>query len=197
MKEIKEQKINDILKNSLKVLASKGYENATIADISKASNVSRGILHYYFSDKEDLVSRALAFNSINIVKSALRGVQGKTAEEMADNIVKAAKESIEQNPDFMAFLFEMWCAGRRSEKIKRELINCSDKISKAIKDSLDIAIQNKVLEINQEQTAQISKSLLALIDGIAFEMLISPTQDKQYNGFWVPVKTMVLAILKP
>jgi AcrR family transcriptional regulator len=31
-----------------------------IANISKAADVSRGILHYYSSDKEDLVSKALA-----------------------------------------------------------------------------------------------------------------------------------------
>jgi AcrR family transcriptional regulator len=53
----REKKIDSILHASLKVLATKGYENATIADISKAAHVSRGILHYYFSDKEDLVSK--------------------------------------------------------------------------------------------------------------------------------------------
>ena len=52
--------IDNILNASLKILATKGYENATIVDISKAADVSRGILHYYFSDKEDLVSKALA-----------------------------------------------------------------------------------------------------------------------------------------
>jgi AcrR family transcriptional regulator len=45
--------IDNILNASLKILATKGYENATIVDISKAAHVSRGILHYYFSDKED------------------------------------------------------------------------------------------------------------------------------------------------
>jgi AcrR family transcriptional regulator len=30
-----------------------------IADILKGADVSRGILHYYLSDKEDLVSKAL------------------------------------------------------------------------------------------------------------------------------------------
>jgi AcrR family transcriptional regulator len=52
--------IDNILSGSLKTLAAKGYEDATIADISEAADVSRGILHYYFSDKEDLVSKALA-----------------------------------------------------------------------------------------------------------------------------------------
>ncbi len=52
--------IDNILNGSLKILASKGYEDATIADISKAADVSRGIFHYYFSNKEDLVCKALA-----------------------------------------------------------------------------------------------------------------------------------------
>jgi AcrR family transcriptional regulator len=51
--------IDNILNGSLKILATKGYEDATIADISKAADVSRGILHYYFSDKEDLVSKGI------------------------------------------------------------------------------------------------------------------------------------------
>ncbi|HEY6405003.1 MAG TPA: helix-turn-helix domain-containing protein [Nitrososphaeraceae archaeon] len=52
--------IDNILNGSLKILAAKGYEDAKIADISKAADASRGLLHYYFSDKEDLVSKALA-----------------------------------------------------------------------------------------------------------------------------------------
>jgi AcrR family transcriptional regulator len=35
--------IDSILNASLKILATKGYENATIVDISKADHVSRGI----------------------------------------------------------------------------------------------------------------------------------------------------------
>jgi AcrR family transcriptional regulator len=35
--------IDNISNGSLKVLAAKGYEDATIADISKAADVGRGI----------------------------------------------------------------------------------------------------------------------------------------------------------
>jgi hypothetical protein len=36
--------IDNILSGSLKTLAAKGYEDTTIAEISKAADVSRGIL---------------------------------------------------------------------------------------------------------------------------------------------------------
>ena len=99
MNDRKEQKINEILKNSLRVLAKNGYENTTIANIANKSNVSRGILHYYFSDKEDLVSKVLAFSSENIIQATIRGIKGKTPEEIVDNIIKDSIQSFRDNPD--------------------------------------------------------------------------------------------------
>lgn len=196
MSESKEQKINGILKNSLKVLAEKGYDNATIADISKASHVSRGLLHYYFSDKEDLVSKVLAASSNNIIQSVLEGLQGSTAEELVDNMIKSSSDSLEKNPDFYAFLFEMWCASRRNDKIKKELIDCSEKVSDAIRKSLDVAIQNGALKINPDNSKEISKAILALHDGIAFELMINPYVNLKDKKFWEPIRKMMLAVLK-
>ena len=77
MSNSREERVDHILQAALRVLAAKGYENATIADISKAARVSRGILHYYFSDKEDLVSKALAKSSSSLVQSFFFGSKRK------------------------------------------------------------------------------------------------------------------------
>jgi TetR/AcrR family transcriptional regulator, fatty acid metabolism regulator protein len=193
----KEQKINEILKNSLRVLAKNGYENTTIANIANKSNVSRGILHYYFSDKEDLVSKVLAFSSENIIQATIRGIKGKTPEEIVDNIIKDSIQSFRDNPDFYAFLFEMWCASRRSEKIKQELVTCSVKVTKSIKKVLDEAIQNGVLKINTKNTEEMSKVLLALFNGIAFEKLMEPSQDLENRKYWIQVRSILLSVLNP
>ncbi len=196
MSESKQQKINEILKNSLKVLAKNGYENTTIANIATESGVSRGILHYYFSNKEDLVSKVLAYSSENIIQSTIKGIRGKTSEEIADNIIKNSIQSFKENPEFFAFLFEMWCASRRSNKIKNELIICSDKVTKSIKKVLDEAIQNGILKLNIKNTEEMSKVLLALFNGIAFEMLMHPSQDLDNRKYWIQVYNMILSFLK-
>jgi AcrR family transcriptional regulator len=196
LSESKQQKINEILKNSLKVLAKNGYENTTIANIATESGVSRGILHYYFSNKEDLVSKVLAYSSENIIQSTIKGIRGKTSEEIADNIIKNSIQSFKENPEFFAFLFEMWCASRRSNKIKNELIICSDKVTKSIKKVLDEAIQNGILKLNIKNTEEMSKVLLALFNGIAFEMLMHPSQDLDNRKYWIQVYNMILSFLK-
>ena len=196
LSESKEQKINEILKNSLMVLAKNGYENTTIANIAKESGVSRGILHYYFSDKEDLVSKVLAYSSENIIQATIRGIRGKTAEELADNIIKESIVSLKENPDFYAFLFEMWCASRRSNKIKNELIICSAKVIKSIKKVLDESIENGRLKISTKNTEEMSKVLLALFNGIAFEMLMDPSRNLEDRKYWIQVRYTILSILK-
>lgn len=197
MSERKEQKINEILKNSLRILAKNGYENTTIAIIAKKSNVSRGILHYYFSDKEDLVSKVLAYSSENIIQSTIKGIKGKTPDEIADNIIRDTIQSFREDSDFFAFLFEMWCASRRNNKIKDELVHCSVKVTKSINKVLDEAIQNGVLKISIKNTEEISKVLLALFDGIAFEMLMEPSQDLENRKYWIQVRRMILSVLDP
>ncbi|ALI34554.1 MAG TPA: TetR/AcrR family transcriptional regulator [Nitrososphaeraceae archaeon] len=196
MSESKEQKINEILKNALKVLAKNGYENTTIANIATESGVSRGILHYYFSNKEDLVSKVLAYSSENIIQTTIKGIKGKTAEEIADNIIKDCIQSFKEYPDFYAFLFEMWCASRRSDKIKNELIICSAKVTESIEKVLDEAIQNGILKKSIKNTEEMSKVLLALFNGIAFEILMEPSRDLENLKYWIQVRNMILSILK-
>jgi AcrR family transcriptional regulator len=196
LSETKKQKINDILKRSLKILAKNGYENTTIATIAAEAGVSRGILHYYFSNKEDLVSKVLAYSSENIILFTIRDIRGNTIEEMADNIINDSIESFKEYPEFFAFLFEMWCASRRSEKIKNELIICSAKVTKSIKKVLDEAIQNRLLKMSIKNTEEMSKVLLALFNGIAFEILMEPSRDLENRKYWIQVRNMILSILK-
>jgi TetR/AcrR family fatty acid metabolism transcriptional regulator len=63
--------VQAILKGAVKVLANKGYDGETIIEITEASDISRGILHYYFKDKEDIVSKALFSSSSQIVNRIL------------------------------------------------------------------------------------------------------------------------------
>ena len=62
---------------------------------------------------------------------------------------------------------------------------------------LDEAIQNGVLDVNIKNTEQISKILLALFNGIAFELLMGPSQDIDNRKYWIQVRITLLSVLKP
>ena len=71
---------------------------------------------------------------------------------MTDNITKDNIQSFSDNSDFFTFLFGMWCASRRCERIKNELFNCSVKVTKSIKNVLDEAIQNGIRSPYENQS---------------------------------------------
>jgi AcrR family transcriptional regulator len=191
----REEKINSILKAAVKVLAQKGYDRTTIADISQTANVARGALHYYFRDKEDLVTKALANSTSNMVQSSLEALKGESAEEIVDNEINVHKKIIHENSDFYSFLFEMWCVSRRSKKIKKEFINCQDKVITAIKQWLEIASKQGIIKVNLAESEALARALLGITDGLAFELIDHPEKLNDKNT-WMPFKKMILAVLK-
>ncbi|MEI8413128.1 MULTISPECIES: TetR/AcrR family transcriptional regulator [unclassified Kribbella] len=57
--ELRERSRERILAAALEVFAAKGYEAASISEITAAAGVSRGLVSYYFATKEQLAAELL------------------------------------------------------------------------------------------------------------------------------------------
>lgn len=57
--ELRERSRERILAAALEVFAAKGYEAASISDVTAAAGVSRGLVSYYFATKEQLAAELL------------------------------------------------------------------------------------------------------------------------------------------
>lgn len=188
------EKVQAILNAVVKVLANKGYEGATIMELAEASNVSRGVLHYYFKDKEDIATKALASSSTLMMQSSLAGLKGKTTEEVANNVIEVQKKNIRDTPEFYRFLFEMSCLSRRSKKVYDEFIICQDKVINAIKNWLENAYSQGIINIKPEKAESIAATLLYLTDGVAFHMVDRPNKIENQE-IWEVFKKIVIALL--
>jgi hypothetical protein len=138
----------------------------------------------------------LAKSSSRLVQSFFLEVKGNSPEEVVDDILDRYVKNLQEHPDFYAFLFEMWCASRRSKKIKNELVDCIRKVVDTIKELLANAGENGRLKFNPHESNEISKALLALSDGIAFHLLINHSKNLKDKKLWLPVRNMMLAVLK-
>lgn len=45
----------NILKNAYRLFKEKGYKSTTTREISQASDINKGLLHYYYKKKEDII----------------------------------------------------------------------------------------------------------------------------------------------
>lgn len=190
----KDQKLDAILLSTIQLLAERGYADTSIADIASHAKVYKSLLHYYFKDKEDLVSKALASRSNTMIqptKEALSNVE--SIEELVDGAIFFFKRDIEQNPDFFALIFETWCTGRRSVRIRQEFNAGINQRIDDIKDVLEEAANRRLIRIeDQVQLQGLAHIILALYHGLALQLIHNPdirTNDKM----WFLLKKMLLA----
>ena len=190
----KDQKIDAILLSTIQLLAERGYADTSIADIASHAKVYKSLLHYYFKDKEDLVSKALASRSNTMIqptKEALSNVE--SIEELVDGAIFFFKRDIEQNSDFFALIFETWCTGRRSVRIKQEFNAGIYQRIDDIKDVLEEAANRRLIRIEDPVQLQgLAHIILALYHGLALQLIHNPdirTNDKM----WFLLKKMLLA----
>jgi AcrR family transcriptional regulator len=192
----KEEKAERMMEATLAVLSKKGYENTTINDVADAAKVSRGLLHYYFKDKEDMVSKALAFGFEPMWNSSVGSLSGaRTLEELVDGMIEVLKRNLQENPDFTALLFEMWVSGRRSDKIAKVFKDGLEEAIGRMKTLLEFASSVGVIKVDVAEAEGVVRMLFAIYQGMAIQLLLTPEKAKD-KRIWAPIRRVLLAAFK-
>ncbi len=192
LSKVVQEKSERILKASLVLLAKQGYENTTINDIADAASVSRGLLHYYFKDKEDLVSKALTLGFGTMWEASIASLARATsAKELADGMIDVLKKNIQSNPDLSALLFEMWVSSRRSDKIRKVFSDGLNGTVEELKKLLELASATGIIKIEHSDSEGIVRILLAMYHGLAIQLLTNPEKLRD-KKLWVPVRKFLL-----
>ena len=108
-------KAKTILDAARTCLAEKGYPATTVSEIAAQAGVSRGLLHYYFANKEDLlaqVARANLESALDMVGNLF--AHAGSASELAGGLSGALRAIVEHDPSFFNVMYESWVVGRQS-----------------------------------------------------------------------------------
>jgi AcrR family transcriptional regulator len=172
----RDQKIDAILSSTIQLLAEKGYADTSIVDIANHAKVYKSLLHYYFKDKEDLVSKALALRSNTMIQPAKEALSTvKSIDELVDGAISFFKRDMEQNPDFFGLIFETWCTARRSKRIKEEFNVGINQRTADIKEVLEGAAKQQLIGIQDPAELEgLAHIILALYHGIALQLIHNP-----------------------
>ena len=190
-----QEKIENILSATLKVLSKNGYENTTINDIADAAKISRGLLHYYFKDKEDLVAKTLEYGFGPMWDSSVGSFsRARSAEDLVDMMIDVLRKNVQENPDFTALLFEMWVSGRRSTKIHKVFNNGLEEAISRLAKLFELASSAGIIKINISDAEGLIRMILALYHGLAMQLLTNPDKimDKK---MWLPIRKVLLTAL--
>lgn len=172
-----------IMKAAKKVMAENGYASTTISKVAEEAGVSRGLLHYHFKNKEEMLAKALR-GSMEVPTESVFNmlIQVRTVEEYAEIITGSVRELYRLDPEFFILFIEGLAAARHSKTVHDELSSLYAFFKVAIKDSLEHLQKNGVLppDLNPLFAAT---AIGAILDGISVEISALPelAEDKDFT----------------
>ncbi|HEY2766747.1 MAG TPA: TetR/AcrR family transcriptional regulator [Solirubrobacteraceae bacterium] len=170
----KAQRIVEAMRRSV---AQHGTAGSTFERVSREAGVSRGLLHYYFGTKEQLLVEAVRHDCqlrLERLERQLAGAQ--TADDFIALMAKQLQGMIEEDPDFVTLVFELFTLSRRNEDIAAEYAKLMRGMREQVAGMLTVAQDDGVLRLHADPEA-VAEILFSLGDGFALRMLAEPDRD--------------------
>jgi AcrR family transcriptional regulator len=170
----KAQRIIDAMRRSV---AQRGTAGSTFDHVSREAGVSRGLLHYYFGTKEQLLAEAVRREcQLRLERLEDQLSAAKTAEDFIDLMAQSLRETVREDPDFVTLVFELFTLSRRNDDIAVEFAGLMRSTRDQVAQMLAAAQREGVLRLHAESDA-VAEVLFSIADGFALRMLTEPQRD--------------------
>jgi AcrR family transcriptional regulator len=168
------QRIVEAMRRSV---AQRGVAGSTFDHVAREAGVSRGLLHYYFGTKEQLLVEVVRRDCelrLAVLDEQLGGA--RTADDFIDTLVSQLEHVVRHEPETWMVVYELFSLSRRHEEIALELGELLRRTREHVAALLAAKQEEGVLHLHAEPEA-ITDILLGLGDGIALRMLAEPERD--------------------
>ena len=170
----KAQRIVDAMRSSV---GRRGAAGSTFDHVAREAGVSRGLLHYYFGTKERLLVEVCR-RDCDIRMSMLDAAfaQAHTADDLIDALVRSLEDLLENDPGFIALIFELFTSSRHNEEMAVEVREIMRRTREHVAESLRAKQAEGVIELGGDAEA-VATVLFSLADGLAMRMISEPGHD--------------------
>jgi AcrR family transcriptional regulator len=172
----KAQRIIEAMRTSV---GTRGAAGSTFDVVAREAGVSRGLLHYYFGSKEQLLVEVVRHDcEVRIASMGARIAKATTADEIIAALVLGLEEFIEGEPGSPAVIYELLSASRHSEDIRAELAELYRRWRADLADSLRTKEREGVVRLDADPDS-VASMLFCLGDGFGIQVLSDPDWDRE------------------
>jgi AcrR family transcriptional regulator len=171
------EKARRIVEAMRRSVAKRGAAASTFEHVAREAGVSRGLLHYYFATKEQLLVEAARRDCelrMENLEGQLSGAQ--TADDFIALMAQNLQETVSADPDFVTLVFELFTLSRRNEEIAVEYARLMRRTRALLARMLASAQDEGVLRLHADPET-VAEILFSLGDGFALRMLAEPERD--------------------
>jgi AcrR family transcriptional regulator len=169
----------EVLEKALRVFWMRGYEGASIAELSEAMGINRPSIYAAYGNKEELFSKALTRYMAGSVAYVAEAMQEPTAKQVAEKFLTQSAEflSNEHNPRGCMIAIGSLFSGEGSEQVQRELVAYRQGYENSIRERFDLAKSQNDLPQNVN-TAVLAKYIATLHQGMSVQATSGATKEE-------------------
>lgn len=167
------------LEKALEVFWLRGYEGASMAELTEAMGINRPSIYAAYGNKEALFSKALARYMAGPVAYVAEAMQESTAKLVAEKFLTKSVEflSNNHNPRGCMIAIGSLFSGAGSEQVQRELISYRKGYENALRERFDLAKSQNDLPQNVD-TATLAKYIATVHQGISVQATNGATKEE-------------------
>ena len=170
----KAQRIVAAMRSSV---GTRGAAASTFDHVAREAGVSRGLLHYYFGSKEQLLVEVVRHDCDSRIQAmADRFAVAGDAEAIVDALVIGLEEFMGE-PGSQAVVYELLSASRHSDEIRAELAELYRRWREFLAEALREKQAEGVVKLDADADS-VASMLFALGDGFGIQVISDPDWDK-------------------
>jgi AcrR family transcriptional regulator len=160
-------------------VAEVGIADSTFERVSSKAEVSRGLLHYYFGTKENLLVEVIRRDTDDRVDALVSAVrEATTVDEVIAAMFDAFSRTVNEESGYVYMASELFVAGRHRPEIQRELGSLYSRARGAVAAVLREKQDEGVLALRFDAESVITH-MFAAGDGAVVQLLTDPTLDAE------------------
>jgi AcrR family transcriptional regulator len=171
----KAQRIIEAMRASV---GTRGAAGSTFDHVAREAGVSRGLLHYYFGSKEQLLVEVVRHDcEMRIAGMDERIAAAGDVDQIIAALVVGLEDFIEGEPGSQAVTYELLSASRHSEEIRAELAELYRRWRESLAEALRAKQREGVVGLDADPES-VASMLFALGDGFGIQVLSDPDWDR-------------------
>ena len=169
----------NVLEKALIVFWSRGYEGASMSELTEAMGINRPSMYAAYGNKEQLFSKALAKYMASQVAYVADALGKSTAREVVESFLTKSAEFLtdETKPRGCMIAIGSLFSGEGCDKIKQELISYRQGYERALRERFEIAKAQHEL-LNNVSPATLAKYIAIVHQGMSVQAASGATKEE-------------------
>ncbi len=173
--QLKTCRETQITRAAYEIIAKNGYENITVQDIADHAGFSKGIVYYYFKNKDDVMV-SLFDSIISVIDDRFAEVRRESPDprKQLENVIRISLDIVNEHMEFYRVIMVFWTQIHHKQFMREINAKLFSHWRREIEKILDLGMASGVFKPTLVPHL-VASSIIARVLGVSLQYIFDPS----------------------